>query len=170
MSAYINMEEMRRDVVHAIANQAQRQEIAAGRPDCSGYESYSKIKDRLEKLAEAVKPLDKSLKEYWKNVSDGDEDLQGSYLREMETETTAAAQAMVLLAATVTRAMWALHPSAERKVGQMSFDELLGEDEGEPEFEDLDETAMPEVDESTGEILDADEDLAPAEEVLGSEE
>lgn len=155
----INERDLRTDLVHAIAEEARRQDAAIGRNDTSGFESFGRIKARLEKATEAFKPLDKTLKEYWKVVSGQDVDLQGSYLRELESETTAALSEMTRLAAAVDRAMWSLAPWEERKIGQMSFDELLGDDEGEPEFEDLDETAMPEVDESTGEVLDPDEDL-----------
>ena len=38
--------------------------------------------------------------------------------------------------------------------GQWTLDELAGEREDEPAFTDLDETAMPEVDEETGEVLE----------------
>lgn len=168
MSSITLENDLRSDLTHLVANQARRTEALAGRPDSSGYESYAKIKARLERAAEAMKPLDKGLKHYWEEVTSGDEDLQGSYLRELETEAMAALGCLATLTATICRATWALSPWQDRKIGQMSLDEL-GE-EREPEFEDLDETAMPETDEATGEILDPDEDLAEAAEVLGYDE
>ena len=165
MSEIILGKELRDDLTRLVANQARRTEALAGRPDSSGYESYAKIKARMERASEAMKPLDKALKHYWEEVVAGDTDLQGSYLRELETEATAALGCLTTLTAAVCRAQWALSPWKERKIGQMSLDEL----EDEP-FPDLDETAMPEVDETTGEILDPDEDLPAAGEVLGSDE
>ena len=164
--------ELRTDLIHAIAEEARRQDAVIGRNDTSGFESFGRIKARLEKATEAFKPLEKTLKEYWKVVSGGDVDLQGSYLRELETETTAALQELTRLAASVERAMWSLSPWEDRRIGQLSFDDLIAGDEPEEsaDFADLDETAMPEIDEATGEILDPDEDLPEAGEVLGSEE
>lgn len=146
---------LKNDLIHVIAGQARRQDEAAGRLDASGFESYGKIKNCLEQVTEAVKPLDKTLKEYWKQVAAGDGDTQAAYLQELETEATAALAALVRLTATADRALWALHPWRERKIGQMSFDELM---DGEPDFEDLDETAMPEVDEETGEVVEEELD------------
>jgi hypothetical protein len=170
MSDIILSGELRSDLVHLVAAQARRMEEAAGRADSSGYESYAKIKARLERAAEAMKPQDKALKHYWEEVVSGDGDLQASYLRELETEAMASLGCLAQLTATVCRATWALSPWQERKVGQMSFDELIAEDEEDEPFADLDETAMPEIDEETGEVLDPDEDLAAAPEVLGYDE
>ena len=188
-----DMKELRTDLVHAIAGQARREEDVLNL-DANGFESYGRIKARLEKALEAVKPLEKTLKKYWEYVAGADEDLQASYLRELDTETMDALTAMSALAATINRAMWSMHPYSERKIGQMSMDELLNglPDEDRPDeydFEDLDETAY--VDEETGdwrpqatsseqpsdsealsesEIIDPEEDLPEAGEVLGADE
>lgn len=165
------MKELRTDLVHAIAGQARREEDVLNL-DANGFESYGRIKARLEKALEAVKPLEKTLKKYWEYVAGADEDLQGSYLRELDTETMDALTAMSALAATINRAMWSMHPYRERKIGQMSMDELLNgepeEDRPDEDFADLDETAY--VDEETGELLDGTEDLPEASEVLGADE
>ena len=124
MNEFTMYRELRVSLTHVIADEARRQELIAGRSDSSGFESFGKIKARLDKTTEAFKPLEKTLKEYWKVVSGEDVDLQASYLREMETETESALTELVRLAAAVNRAMWALSPTQERKIGQMSMDEL----------------------------------------------
>ena len=179
MSEYTMERELRTDLIHAVAKEARRQDYIIGRHDAGGFESFGRIKARLEKATETFKPLDKTLKEYWEVVSGEDNDLQGSFLREMETETLATLKEMAWLAAAIERAMWALNPWEERKVGQMSLDDLAEEEPDMPpeDYDPEEQDAAggprlfdPVADEETGEILDDDEDLAPASEVLGSEE
>lgn len=151
MNAATNIERMnqvRMQLIRTVADEARRQEELAGRPDGSGYESYGKIKDRLEKATKAFKPMEKTLKEYWEVVSGDDEDLQASFLRELQTEAEAVLTELARLAAAVSRAAWALTPYEPHKIGQMTMDELT-----EP-----------------WEIPDPEGDLPAAEEVLGSDE
>jgi len=143
---------LRDDLIHVINNQVRRYDEATRRPDASGFESYGKLKRHLEKLTEAVKPVEKTLKEYWKQVGAGDEDLQGAYLKELSGEIDTALMELVCFAADTSRAMWSMGPYAHQGMGQMSMDEDY------------------EVDEATGEILDSEEDLPPAYEVMGYEE
>lgn len=127
-------------VRQAMFEEVERMDRALRRPDSSGYESYGRLKEELERATGDMKPLQNLLKDYWNGVVHRSEDEELALLREIRREATALSVQFIRVAAVADRAE----------------DSLLGDWEPpEDEEEKPGEAPAVQVDEKTGEVVGA---------------
>lgn len=126
---------LKEDVCRAMLAQVHRYDHRIGRMDSSGHETYARVKQCLEGVQTAMKPMDKTLACVWEQVCAADETVLAAFLREMLTEAENACVKLLCLGAMITRGLHTISGGGE-PVGQACMEDL------------------PEVDETTGEIVD----------------
>ena len=88
-----------KDIVTAINNETEREDIERGVRYSSGYEAYSILQAALERKDAASKDLKDALKSLWEGVKTEDETTASAMLGEVARTAREAAMAWVRVAA-----------------------------------------------------------------------
>ena len=136
---------LKEDVCRAMMAQVHRYDHRLGRFDNSGHETYARVKQCLDGVSDAIKPMDKTLSHVWEQVCSADETVLAAFLREMLTEAEHACVRILCLGAMITRGLNTLAGEDGEPLGQASMEDIQPPDL---------ETEEVKVDEATGEIVD----------------
>lgn len=136
---------LKEDVCRAMLAQVHRYDRSIGRRDNSGHETYARVKQRLDSVTAAIKPMDKTLSHVWEQVCEADETVLAAFLREMLTEAEHACVEILCLGAMITRGLHTLSGEDGEPLGQAAMDDIQPPDM---------ETEGVKVDKTTGEVLE----------------
>ena len=136
---------LKEDACRAILAQVHRYDHKIGRHDNSGHETYARVKQCLDAVKDAIKPMDKTLDHVWEQVCEADETVLAAFLREMLTETEHACVRLLCLGAMITRGLHMLSREDGELLGQATLEDIQP-----PNLE----SESVKVDETTGEIVE----------------
>lgn len=122
--------------VNSVADgERERIDRAIGRPDASWYESYGRLKEAVDRVQERSKPLGKVMTAFWDGIARSNDDENVALLHQLARDASNLACDAVRVAALAVRAEascigeWELHAeeSEDTPDGQTDVDETTGE-------------------------------------------